>query len=235
MRDLAHYELKVFSQNGEDGVLAEIIRRSGAPGTFFIEFGAGYGVENNCAVLADLLGWRGLFIDAADAEYAGLQHKYGPSRRVCVLQALITPESIDELLAANDVPAEPDVMSIDVDGGDYWIWQGMEKHRPRVVVIEYNGELTGRRRRLVQPPDKGPWDVTRYFGASIQALVALGERKGYRLVHCDLTGNNAFFVRDDLPGDYLPAHEVPLRSANLWLRGTRHDPSVQEPVYVEVS
>jgi hypothetical protein len=221
--ELALYELKVFSQNGEDGVLAEIVRRTGAPGRWFVEFGAGYGIESNTAVFADLLGWSGLLIDAADAEYAGLEHKYGANRRVRIAKSMVTPANVEELFRAHGVPEEPDVLSIDVNGTDYWIWEALRSYRPRIVVIEYNGELPPGR-RLVQPREHGEWDMTRYYGASIGALVGLGDRKGYRLVHCDLTGNNAFFVRGDLPGDYVDPRDVMRRPSNFWLAGVRHDP-----------
>jgi hypothetical protein len=231
--DLVRHELRVFSQNGEDGVLAEMIRRSGAPGRYFVEFGAADGVQNNCAFLADVLRWNGLFMDGGEREYEGLAHRYAGRPEVTTAKAMVTPENIQGLLAAHGVPAEPDVLSIDVDGSDYWIWEAITDYRPRIVVIEYNGSLEPGR-RLVQPRDTGAWLQTDFIGASIEALVALGERKGYRLVHCEMTGNNAFFLRDDLPGDYLPAHEVPRRRWNFWLAGARHVPDRERRSYLDL-
>jgi hypothetical protein len=231
--DLTAFELRVFSQNGEDGVLAEILRRTGAPTRYFVEFGAGYGFENNCAVLADCAGWSGLFVDAGSMESATLARKYGSNSRVSTLRAMVTPENVEALFEENAVPAEPDVLSIDVDGADYWIWEALSAYRPRVIVIEYNGTLEPGR-RLVQPRDRGSWDQTEYYGASLDALVSLGERKGYRLVHSELTGNNAFFVREDLPGEYPPADEVPHRAANLFLANLKHKPDFDGRAYVEL-
>ena len=231
--DLTGYELRVFSQNGEDGVLAEIIRRSGAPGRWFVEFGAGDGTENNCGLLADVLGWSGLFIDGGDAQYAGLAHRYAANPRVAAAQALIGPGNVEELFGAHDVPAEPDVLSIDVDGSDYWIWAAIGAFRPRIVVIEYNGALPPGR-RLVQPRDAGPWDETDFYGASIEALESLAAAKGYRLVHTELTGNNAFFVRDDLDGEYPAAVDVPRRRTNFWLAGARHPADPHGRRYVDL-
>lgn len=233
LADLTLFELRVFSQNGEDGVLAEIVRRTGAPGRFFVEVGAGDGIECNCAALADLAGWRGLFIEGSDVGMDPLRRKYGPIPRVQTLQAMVTPLTVDAVLAAQGVPEEPDVFSVDVDGSDYWIWRALERHRPRVVVVEYNASLPPGR-RLVQPGDKGPWDGTDFYGASIDAFVALGAEKGYRLVHCDLTGANAFFVRDDLPGDYPDQPDVARRSANLWLGGARHPADPHARAYLDL-
>ena len=230
---LAPYELKVFSQNGEDGVLAEIIRRSGAPGRWFVEFGTGPGVETNCAVLADVLKWNGLFMEAADEEYAGLERKYRSNAAVATRKTMVTPENVERLLAEHEVPAELDVLSVDVDGSDFWIWEALESHRPRIVVIEYNPALDPGR-RLVQPRDTGGWRQTDFFGASIGALVSLAERKGYRFVHTELTGNNAFFVRDDLPGGYPDPEAVPRRAPNLWLGGVAHPPDPPGRDYVDL-
>lgn len=232
-RDLTAYELRVFSQNGEDGVLAEIVRRSGAPGQSFVEFGAADGVQNNCAYLADVLGWSGLLMDGGDAEIAGLAHRYAANDRVATAQAIVTPANVEELFARHGVPVEPDIVSIDVDGSDYWIWEALTRYRPRVVVIEYNGALPPGR-RLVQPRDAPFWDQTDFYGASLEALERLGREKGYRLVHTELTGNNAFFVRDDLPGEYPVPAEVPRRRTNFWLRGDRHLPDPRGRAYVDL-
>jgi hypothetical protein len=231
-RDLTAFELRVFSQNGEDGVLAEILRRTGAPGRYFVEFGAGDGVENNCAALADVLGWEGLFMDAGDVQFERLAFRYAANPRVRTAKELVTPETIDAVLDAYGVPEEPDVMSIDVDGSDYWIWEAL-KRRPRVVVIEYNSALQPGR-RLVQPRNTGAWRETDFYGASIDALEALGAIKGYRLVHCELTGNNAFFVRTDAPGDFPASADVPRRRTNFSLRGIRHVHDPDARTYVDL-
>jgi hypothetical protein len=121
------------------------------------------------------------------------------------------------------VPPEPDVLSIDVDGLDYWIWDSMNEYRPRLVVIEYNSVLDPAR-RLVQPREPGGWDGTDYYGASLGAIRALGESKGYRLVHTELSGVNAFLVREELAeGRFPPVDEVPARGVpNYFQSGYRH-------------
>lgn len=231
--DLNAYELRVFSQNGEDGILAEIIRRTGAPGRYFIEFGAFDGVENNCAALAETFGWSGLYIEAGEQRYRLLERKYRSRPRVRTLQAMVTPENVESLFASVDAPTEPDVLSIDVDGSDYWIWEAIEAYRPRIVAIEYNGELAAER-RLVQPRDHPGWDETTWYGASLGAMTSLGERKGYRLVHTDLSGNNAFFVRADLPGEYPAPEDVPRRTTNHWLLGLGHQPDTLGRPFVDL-
>ncbi len=233
---LAVYELRVFSQNGEDGVLAEILARVGVGERFFVEFGVESGREGNCVYLADVAGWQGLFMDCDDDFFAELECKYRAEERVRTVRAMITPENVQELFVASGVPAEPDVLSIDVDGADYWIWEALESYRPRVVVIEYNSALDPRR-RLVQPADlEGGWDGTSYYGASLGALRALGERKGYRLVHTELSGVNAFFVREDLcEGRFPTAEEAPITGApNYFQRGQGHPPDLARRRYLDL-
>ncbi len=222
--DLTPFELRAFSQNGEDGVLAEILRRIGAPTRFFVEFGIESGREGNCVYLADVAGWQGLFMEADEQLYRLLERKYVARPRVRTLCARVGRENVEELFARAEVPQEPDVLSIDIDGQDYWIWEAIEGYRPRVVVIEYNSAIDPRR-RWVQPDDPSrPWEGTEYGGASLGALQRLAERKGYRLVHTELTGLNAFFVRTDLAGEAFPGQEdVPARGVpNYFLSGYRH-------------
>jgi hypothetical protein len=118
------------------------------------------------------------------------------------------------------------VLSIDVDGNDYWIWEAIESYRPRIVVIEYNAQLDPAR-RLVQrlDPSPGAYDGSDDFGASLGALRELGERKGYRLAHTELTGTNAFFVRADLTADPPLPEDPPVFATNIWLAGRTHAPS----------
>jgi glycosyltransferase involved in cell wall biosynthesis len=232
---LAPYELRGYSQNGEDGAIVEALRRIGTTNRFFVEFGVESGQEGNCVYLADVAGWGGLFMEADDRLYQRLERKYGPRRSIRTVEATVTPENIERLLEAGGVPAEPDVMSIDVDGQDYWIWEAIHAFRPRLLVIEYNSALDPGR-RLVQPREAGSWDRTEYFGASLGAIRALGEAKGYRLVHTELAGSNAFLVRAELAeGRFLdPADVSILGVPNYYQSGYRHPPDERGRRYLDL-
>lgn len=221
--DLTPYELKVFSQNGEDGVLDEILRRVGTQSRTFAEFGAGPGTEAVCVYLADVARWHGHFIESDPELYRSLAAKYESNDLVTATEALVTPPTVEELFSRIGVPDALDVLCIDIDGHDYWVWKALDRWRPRVVVVEYNAHLGTR--SLTMPMSADPaWDHTDHFGASIAALSKLGSQKGYRLVHCDLTGVNAFFVREDLGGDLPAPEQVALRAPNYFLRGLRLPP-----------
>jgi hypothetical protein len=219
--DLTAYELGVYSQNGEDGVIAEVLRRIGPGRREFVEFGVEHGVEGNCVALADVCGWGGLFLEADEDKARGLAWKYRDNPRVRTAQATVTAESIDALFAEHGVSAEPDIVSIDVDGNDLWLWRALTHARPRLLIVEYNANLD-QRRPLVQPYDPGwRWGGTDYFGASLAALEVVGREKGYSLVHTELAGVNAFFVRDDLV-HHFEGLGVPRRPANYDGRGGGH-------------
>lgn len=229
--------MRCFSQHGEDGVIAEILARVGTANSFFVEFGAQDGREANCVFLADILGWAGLFIEADQVSFGSLERKYSGNPAVTTLQAQVSPPNFESLLTAARVPAEPDVLSIDVDGQDYWIWRALNGWRPRIVVIEYNSRLPPGR-ALVEPrDDAAAWGGTAYFGASLDALCALGASKGYHLVHTDLAAVNAFFVRGDIAADrFPPAHAVPRRhEPNYFMAGYSHPADVSGREYVDPS
>jgi hypothetical protein len=227
---LAPYELRVSSQNGEDGVIGEILRRAGikSPG-FFVEFGGEDGVELNSALLADALGWHGAFIEGDGTKHHFLHRKYNPHGRVAVGHAMVLPDTVEELFDRLGVPAEFDLLSIDIDGDDYWVWNAIQRFSPKVVVIEINTHLDPRVAR-VQPEGAGPWQGTDFYGSSLEAVRLLGIAKGYRLVHVDLTGNNAFFVRNDVPGDY--PEQIETLGPNHYLIGWAHPPDESGRQYI---
>jgi hypothetical protein len=200
-----------------------------------VEFGVESGVQGNCVFLADVLGWSGLFMESDPASYALLEAKYLHRPQVATVNAAVDPGNIDALLGGAGVPVELDVLSIDVDGIDYWIWKALEAVRPRVVVIEYNASLDPRE-RLVQPLEpRLDWDGTDYFGASLGALVDLAHSKGYRLVHTDLAGVNAFFIAAELASPFGPEESVPIRAPNYFLSGRGHPPHTGGRRYVDPS
>lgn len=217
---LAAAEHKVFSQNGEDGVIAEIFHRIGAESKFFVEFGVETGSECNTRFLADVLGWRGVYFEADETNFQRLSARFSSSQRVATFHGYVTPETINELFQLARVPIDIDLLSIDIDGQDLWVWRALEGYSPRLVVVEYNSGLDPAG-TLVEREGVHQGFVDT-FGASIGALRKIGNEKGYRLVHCDLSGVNAFFVREDLVDASF--YDPVMRSPDYLLGGHRHPP-----------
>ena len=227
---LSAAELRAFSQNGEDGVLAEIFSKIGTTNQFFVEFGVQDGLECNTRLLMEVLGWSGVYFEPDINSFASLSERLENRDDVVTLCEFVTPDNVNTLFARAAVPAEFDLLSIDIDGQDYWVWDALEEFRPRVVVIEYNAALP------VEPEvveKKGAVQDRstsfQFFGASLGAMRQLGRRKGYTLVHAELAGVNLFFVRDDLA---VPFETVLTRGSNHYLQGYTHPMATGEVVEV---
>jgi len=202
-KKLNKHEFQVYSQNGEDGILEEIFRRIGTTNKFFVEFGAGNGLENNTTYLL-LKNWSGYWMDANEKCIQVMKQKFGfliERKKLFVKKAFINAENIEDLLIEGVVPENFDLLSIDIDGNDYWVWRAIKTYNPRVVVIEYNALFPPNVKWVMKYNPKHVWDITCYHGASLKSLEILGVKKGYKLVGCNFTGVNAFFIREDLVED----------------------------------
>lgn len=200
---LLRYGFKVYSQCDEDGMIQEIFRRIGTGTRTFVEFGVETGIECNTVKLL-IEGWHGLWIDGSPAGVGQIRTHFAAflnERRLQVLESFITAENINSLIQQGGFTGDIDLLSIDIDNNDYWVWKAIEVVKPRVVVIEYNATLRPPLSLVVPYNPVQTWNGSNYFGASLEALVRLGRDKGYRLVGCSMSGANAFFVQDAVAGD----------------------------------
>jgi hypothetical protein len=200
---LNRFEFQAFSQFGEDGIIAEIFKRIGTTNKYFVEFGVETGVETNTTYLL-YQGWKGLWIDGSEENINTIQQNFSKSianKNLTASQGFITAENIEQLFERGNVPAEFDLLSIDIDRNDYHVWKAITHYRPRVVVIEYNSIFRPGCQFVVDYDANAMWDGTSNTSASLEALYQLGLEKGYALVASNFTGVNAFFVREDLIKD----------------------------------
>lgn len=195
---LSTQRFRISSQNQEDGLIWSIFKEIGTTTRRFVELGCGDN-GGNSGFLASELGWSGLMVDASADMVASLSDRL-EGRPVTILQDWIDRDKVDDLLRAHDLDGEIDLLSIDIDGNDYWVWEALSACSPRLVVVEYNSAL-GANRRVVVPHAtdfaRDPSLVSGlYYGASLGALAHLARRKGYRLVAGEAV--NAFFLREDV-------------------------------------
>lgn len=204
--DWRELEFRVYSQWGEDGLIRHLVDVVPIARRVFVEFGVEDYQEANTRFLLVHGGWSGLVMDAGEENIQRIrrdplfwQHNLKAQR------AFVTRENIDGLLAEQGLAGDIGLLSIDIDGNDYWVWEAIAAVSPAIVVIEYNAHF-GAARAVAVPYDanfvrQSAHHSMIYYGASLRALWRLGQRKRYALVGCNAAGNNAFFVRKDL----LPA------------------------------
>ena len=215
---LATFERRVYSQHGEDGILAELFAQAGTTDRFFVEFGAGEGYESNTALLARAYGWNGYLIEGDPLTFASLRKAYASYSGVVTRCASVTAESVVERFVEGNVPNEFDLLSIDIDGNDYWLWKALAtRFRPRFVVIEYNAHYAPPRKWVMAYDPEHRWDGSDYYSASLESYAALGRELGYALLGTESRGANAFFCRRDV----LPA----LRFREASVRDAYHPPN----------
>ncbi|MDR2602169.1 MAG: hypothetical protein LBC53_06930 [Spirochaetaceae bacterium] len=198
---LDRFGYKVYSQNDEDGIIQEIFKRIGTGNKTFVEFGVQSGLESNCHYLL-FNGWRGLWIDGDKKSFSSLQKHFAKplaSKQLTAINAFITTENINKLIGEDGgIKGEIDLLSIDIDGNDYWIWEKISCVEPRVVVIEYNAKFPPPCEWVMEYNPDHIWDGSDKQGASLKSLESLGKRLGYTLVGTNTNGVNAFFVKKEL-------------------------------------
>ena len=198
-------EFKVFSQWGEDGIIQKLIACVPIPNATFIEFGVEDFAESNCRFLMMNSNWRGFVIDASPQWISELKSADWLSRYDLEAHcAMVTRDNINALLLMSGFERDLGILSIDVDGIDYWLLEALEAYSPRILIAEYNS-LFGHTRKISVPYDpafsrREKHYSEMYYGASLSALAYLAALKGYSLVGTESAGVNAFFVRTDVLG-----------------------------------
>ncbi len=205
---LEEVEFRSFSQHGEDGILLYLFSLIGVTNKRVVEICAGDGVECNAANLIVNHDWYAWLFDGNAAKirtgrafYA--RHLNTLSHPPRLIHAWIDTENVNALIAAQGITGEIDLLSLDMDGVDYWICKAITCVMPRVIVLEYNARL-GPERALSIPNRSDFVAQAGHWGASLAAFVRLNRQKGYRLVGCDRSGINAFFLRTGIAEDIFP-------------------------------
>ncbi len=200
--NLADYEFKVFSQWGEDGIIQYLSKAIEIKHKTFIEFGVESFMEANCRFLLMKDNWSGYVIDASSSNISILKNSYFYWKyQIDAVDAFVTKDNINGLLAKSLFDEDVGILSIDIDGNDYFILEAINTVRPRILICEYNAVFGAR--KISVPYEADFFRTTRhysnlYWGASLSAITFLAKRKGYSLVGTNSSGCNAFFVRDDL-------------------------------------
>jgi hypothetical protein len=243
---LLKYGGKVYSQNDEDGITFEILRRIGVGNGVFAEFGVGNGVENNTLALV-AAGWSGLWVGAAD-----LAFDTNPGQAVRLnfhfQKGWVTKSNIVHFHRAGlelIQRSRCDLISMDLDGNDYYFVEELLSAgaTPKIFIIEYNGRFLPPIRFKIAYDDNHKWTGDDYFGASLTSFFELFHNHGYFLACCNITGTNAFFVQNEYKSFFsdIPAEiEQLYASPKYFLTGldaSGHPPSLKtvEKIFLDLN
>jgi len=204
VRRLADAEFKVFSQFGDDGIIQYLIRALAVQPDrhTFIEFGVDDYSESNTRFLLLNDNWRGLIMDGGEENLRSVRQSDLYWRHdLTTVAAFIDRDNINALIGDTGFKGEVGLLSIDIDGNDYWVWEAIDVVDPLVVIVEYNS-IFGALHAITIPYDPAfrrsrAHFSNLYWGCSLRALCSLSERKGYAFAGCNSAGNNAYFVRHD--------------------------------------
>lgn len=206
IKKLSDASYDVFTYHGEDGIILYLISELKNVPQTFVDIGSGDGIKSNCANLAVHYNWKGVFIDQNEKQLAigknFYQRMFRGKQALSFCQATVTKENINELIRQAGLQGEIGLLSIDIDGNDYWIWQALEIIQPRILVIEAKVEFGNRDVIVPYGPANHHAADKAYNGASVEAFRKLGIQKGFKLVGANKQGYNLFFVRND---EHLPA------------------------------
>lgn len=212
-RNIKDYEFRVFSQWGEDGIIQHLVNTIEIRNRTFIEFGVEDFFESNCRFLLMKDDWKGFVIDGSASNIQRLKDAYFYwKHHLVAVHSFITRENINELLAGSGFDEDLGILSIDLDGNDYYVLDAITDFRPRILICEFNSAFGGTRK--ISIPYQADFQRTRahhsnlYWGASLAAMTHLAAIKGYALVGTNTASNNAFYVRNDLLNDKLEVLSV---------------------------
>lgn len=207
--NLPSAEFKVFSQWGDDGIIQYLIHLLDVTPHTFIEFGVENYEEANTRFLLLNNNWAGLVIDSNPQHIESiLGGEYYWRHQLSAVCSFVTRENINQLFTEHGFAGPIGILSIDIDGNDFWIWEAITVVEPVIVIIEYNS-VFGCDRAVTIPydPTFNRTDAhysNLYFGASLKALCLLAAKKGYSFIGSNSAGNNAYFVRTDQLGPLHP-------------------------------
>ena len=195
-------EFKAFSQFGDDGIIQYLINKIEITNDFenFIEFGVENYNESNTKFLLLNNNWNGLIFDGSTHNIKIIKNSYYYWKHAIEAhQHFVDKENINEFIKKNNSSKNIGILSIDIDGNDYWIWDSIYAVDPIIVIIEYNS-LFGEKYSLTVPYDKNfvrenKHYSNKYYGASIKALKQLGNKKGYDFLFTNSARNNAYFIK----------------------------------------
>ncbi|MES2847583.1 MAG: FkbM family methyltransferase, partial [Bacteroidota bacterium] len=197
---LAEVEFQVFSQFGDDGIIQWLLQQLPIPNKTFIEFGVEDYREANTRFLLVNNQWSGLVIDGSEKNVGTIKadqvHTFFDLQAV---HSFITVANINELISKARFAKEVGILSVDIDGNDYWVLKAIKEIEPVIIICEYNSLFGFEQPCTIEYKHdfvRGKDFPFQFYGTSLKAAYDLAKEKGYSFIGCNSAGNNAYFIRN---------------------------------------
>ena len=192
-----NYEYKITSQNNEDGIINYLKNNISNPDNLFFEIGFDFNEFNSLNLIKE--NWSGTLIDGDQIKCDKLKvciNKYFKSQKIEVHNNFVNYENINHIITKSINKTNFDFFSIDTDGMDYWILEKLN-FNPKIICAEFNPWL-GKSEKLILPKKLNfNYQSDMYYGASLKAYKHLLNKKNYKLIAIESSGNNAFFINQN--------------------------------------
>jgi hypothetical protein len=226
MIDLRDYSKKVWSQRGEDGIIEKIFEMLDITTGHAVELGAWDGIKYSNVYNLILQGWHATLIESGAERFIELSKNMNVHTNVNPVLSTVNLEvgsTLNEILSKEKVPSDFDILSLDIDGCDYWVWKDL-RFVPKVVVVEYNSNWEGS--VTIPYHANHVWDGTQFYGASARALNELAKSKGYDLV-AHVPNTNLFFIKRELNNGRFQILDL---STGFHISKNHHKPMSEEQI-----
>jgi len=223
MINLNNYKRQVYSQDGEDGIIEKIFDTLKIKKGWYCEFGAGDGNWISNTKYLREKGWNGVLIEGDEESFNNLVLNYSNDKSLTIIKKYVDCEegnNIDDILKNTDIPKDFDLISIDVDGNDLWIWDSIKKYNPKIVVVEYNCAHDPSSSFTIEYDPNHRFNNDDYYGATPGAFNKLAKNKGYKLV-ASTDGLNLFYCREDLADDFIEMEVSSVFRIKAWPHSSR--------------
>jgi len=199
-------EFKIFSQFGDDGIIQFLIDKLEIDYEYqnFVEFGVEDYSEANTKFLLLNNNWSGLILDSSNENIENIKKKnFFWKFELEAIKSFISKENINSIITNSNINRKKiGILSIDIDGNDYWVWKEINVIDPLIVIVEYNSTFGFEKK--ISIPYKQDFERSKahhsnlYWGASIEALKFLAKQKGYKFLTTNSAGNNAYFIKENI-------------------------------------